>query len=522
MSSNGERAVWGSKLGFLLAAIGSAVGLGNIWRFSYMAYENGGGAFLVPYFFALLVAGIPLIILEFGVGHRFKGSPALAFSRQGRLGEILGWWMPTVATIGIQIFYSVVIAWCVQYMYFAIEQPWAKDSGSFFINEFLAAMDKKAFAPDNAPLTLGGVSFSILATSFGVWFATWFICFKEVNHGIEKACSIFMPLLFILTAILVFWSLSLDGAMDGIKAYLIPDWEKINIFNGTKEAWKPWSAAFGQIFFTLSLGFGIMITYASYLPKDADVVGYGLKTSLANCAYSLFAGFAVFGTLGFMAVQKGMPIDKVATGGPGLAFVVYPEAISSLPFGSTVFGVAFFLTLVIAGMSSGISLIEAFVCSLTDKFNWGRKKVVTVVCIVGFSASAIFCTNAGLRILDIVDHFVTNYALVLGGILECLFVGWVIKARVLRAHINSQTGMSLIKLWDWSVKVITPAILGIILYQTIVADLGENYGQFSSTALWIFGGGMLTLTVILAIFFTLFKWDKAKSEHKPEDEHLLT
>jgi len=512
MSDNGDRAVWGSKLGFLLAAIGSAVGLGNIWRFSYMAYENGGGAFLVPYFFALLVAGIPLIILEFGVGHRFKGSPALAFSKQNRLGEILGWWMPTVATIGIQLFYSVVIAWCVQFMFFSFSQPWSADSSAFFYGEFLQL--------SSSPLEFVEVNYSILATSFVVWLATWFICFKEVNHGIEKACSVFMPLLFILTAVLVFWSLSLDGAMDGIKAYLVPDWSKINIFE-SKEAWGPWSAAFGQIFFTLSLGFGIMITYASYLPKDADIVGYGLKTSLANCAYSLFAGLAVFGTLGFMAAQKGIPIAEVAKGGPGLAFVVYPEAISSLPMGSSIFGVAFFLTLVIAGMSSGVSLIEAFVCSLTDKFNWKRKRVVTVVCIIGFAASAIFCTNAGLYILDIVDHFISNYALVLGGLLECLFVGWVIKAHVLRSHINSQTGVVLIKLWDWSIKVITPVILGIILFQTIDADLTKNYEGYTTQALWIFGGGMLGTTIILAIFFSLFNWKTPKPEHKPEDEHLL-
>ena len=513
MSNSDNRAVWGSKLGFLMAAIGSAVGLGNIWRFSYMAYENGGGAFLVPYMFALIVAGIPLIILEFGLGHRFKGSPALALAQHGKLGEVLGWWMPAVATMGIMIFYSVVIAWCVQYMGFSFTQPWATDSSNFFYNEFLHL--------SKSPMDFGRINYSILATSFGVWFITWLICFKEVNHGIEKACSIFMPLLFILTAALVFWSLTLDGAMDGIKAYLVPDWNKINVFTN-KDAWGPWSAAFGQIFFTLSLGFGIMITYASYLPKDSDIVGYGLKTSLANCAYSIFAGFAVFGTLGFMAAQKGVSIEQVAKGGPGLAFIVYPEAISSLEFGSVAFGVAFFLTLVIAGLSSGVSLVEAFVCSLIDKFNWKRSYVVSLVCLSGFILSIVFCTNAGLLILDIIDHFVSNYALVLGGLLECIFIGWVIKAEVLRNHINNQRGLNLIKLWEWSIKVVTPIILAIILFQTIGADCLKNYGGYTTKALWFFGGGIISITIVLAVALTLFKWRTPKPTHKPEDEHLLT
>ena len=415
--------------------------------------------------------------------------------------------MPTVATIGILLFYSIVIAWCLKYFIFSFTLAWGNNAGDFFINDFLHR--------SSGPMDIGGINWSILICSFIVWAVIWFICFKEVNHGIEKACSIFMPLLFILTTILVCWSLTLDGAMDGIKQYLYPDWDKLVTV-------KPWVDAFGQIFFTLSLGFGIMITYASYLPKKTDIVSSALWTAVANCSYSLFAGLAVFGTLGFMAAKKGVPVAEVAEGGPGLAFVVYPEAISNLPFGNEWFGAAFFLALVIAGLSSAVSLIEAFVCSLTDKFKLSRTTVVSVICIIGFTISSIFTTNAGLYILDIVDHFVTNYALVLGGLLECLFVGWVVKAQVVRDHVNSVGTRRLLVIWDICIKYVTPIILLTILINTINADYLKPYEGYAQNALWLYGGGMLLLTLVLAISFSLFKWKKPKPAHIPDDEQLLT
>lgn len=516
MADEGKRAVWNSKVGFLLAAIGSAVGLGNIWRFSYMAYENGGGAFLVPYVTALLFAGIPLIILEYALGHREKGSAPLSFARISKNWEWIGWWMPTVATFGILLFYSVVIGWCINYFIYSFNMAWGVDTEAFFYKEFLHLSE--------GPFHLGGINRSIVFSTAIVWFISWAICYKEINHGIEKACMIFMPMLFLLTGILVCWSLTLEGAGEGIKHYLKPNWDKINIiahYNDPK-VWKVWLDAFGQIFFTLSLGFGIMITYASYLPKKSDIVGNGLFTAVANCFYSLFAGLAVFGTLGFMAHQQGVDVSEVVKSGPGLAFIVYPKAISELPVGSNLFGIAFFLTLVIAGLSSAVSLVEAFACSMTDKFNISRAKVVTAICVGGFLFSMIFTTNAGLYILDIVDHFVNHYALILGGFMECLFVGYILKAHIARDHVNSQGGVKLLKLWDICIKYITPVILAIILLQAFVNDTNEAYGGYSRKALLVYGVGMLVVTMILAIYLSIHSWDRAKRFHKPEDEHLLT
>jgi NSS family neurotransmitter:Na+ symporter len=509
-----QRSLWGSKVGFLLAAIGSAVGLGNIWRFGYMAYENGGGAFLVPYAVALLLAGIPLMILEYTLGHREKASPALAFARVHKKWETIGWWMPTIAFFGINLFYAAVIGWCMNYFIFSFNQAWGSDTGAFFMNTFLQV--------SASPFELGGIRWPILAGTVLTWLISWFICYREVNHGIEKASMIFMPLLVVLTLILVGWALRLDGAWDAIRThYLSADWTKINPL--TAGGSKVWVAAFGQIFFTLSLGFGIMITYASYLPKKTDIVGNALITSVLNCLYSFITGFAVFGVIGFMAQSKGVPFSEAITGGPGLAFVVYPEAINQLPAGQTIFGLLFFLVLIMAGLSSSISLVEAFCCSLIDKFGFSRKKTVSGVCLLGMLGSVVFTTRGGLFILDIVDHFVNNYGLVLGGIFECLLVGWMLKAAVARTHVNTVGGITLSKFWDVLVKFITPAILVVVVGFALFNEFSENYEGYSTMALLIFGVGWLVMALLISLVLMRYPWSGSKlaHEHEPEEDHLL-
>jgi NSS family neurotransmitter:Na+ symporter len=336
-----------------------------------------------------------------------------------------------------------------------------------------------------------------------------------------------MPVLFLLTIILVLWSLFLEGASDAIfNHYLHADWSKINLISADpavrSEAGKVWAAAFGQIFFTLSLGFGIMITYASYLPEKTDIGKNAFITCLVNCLYSFIAGFAVFGIVGFMAHSQGVPFEEAIKGGPQLAFVVYPQAISLLPSLNVLFGVIFFLMLVIAGLTSGISLIEAFACAITDKFDWPRGKVVSGVCILGFLGSLIFTTRAGLYILDIADHFITNYGLVIGGLLECLIIGWVLKASVLRKHI-SRLGTVIPPFWDVLVKFITPAILIYLLYLSFTGDIAENYEGYSTGQLLLYGVGLVFVCLVAALVLSFAPWkpEKLKRRHRPEEDELL-
>ncbi len=487
------RPQWRSRMGFILAALGSAVGLGNIWRFSYLCYENGGGAFLIPYAVALVVVGIPLMILELGIGHKMRGSAPLAFARIDRRWEWCGWFAVLCAMYGIMLYYSVVIAWCLRYMFYAFNLSWGSDPNDFFFNQFLKV--------SSGPFDFGDIRLQILLCLVAVWGLSWLIVYFGVQKGVERANKIFMPLLLSLIVILVIWSLRLKGAAQGIAVYLTPDFSMLS---------KPriWIDAFSQIFFTLSLAFGIMIAYASYLPRKVDIIKDAVIISVGNCAFSFFAGFAVFGTLGYMAYATGKPVSEVVTQAIGLAFVTYPQAIGLMPGLARLFGVLFFFSLVIAGLSSAVSLVEAFSSAVIDKFNCSRATVVSVVCLTGFLGSMIFSARSGLFWVDIVDHFITHYGLVIIGILECVAVGWIYKARRLRTHIEHASERSLIPLWEFSVKVVIPAVLIGLLLNDLKTEFSRPYEGYSPLALVLIGRDSILFALFAALVFSIRRWRK--------------
>ena len=492
MAGNGgfKREQWKTQLGFLLAAVGSAIGLGNIWRFSYMAYANGGGAFLIPYAVALFTAGIPLLLLEFALGHERVGSAPMACAKVSKNWEWLGWWAVIFVMFGIELYYTVIIAWCLDFFVLSFNLGWGADPNTFFFKKFLGL--------SASPSHIGGIQTAIFAALIVIWLINWFIVYRGVSKGIELANKIFMPTLFVLTAILVFWAVTLKGAGAGIKAYLTPDFSKL-----TNP--KVWIDAYSQIFFTLSLGFGIMIAYASYLPRKAEITKNAYLTAFINCGYSIFAGFAVFSVLGFMAAAQGKPIDKVVTKSIGLAFVAYPKAVSLMPAGNF-FGAIFFLCLVVAGLSSSVSILEAFVSAAVDKFGYSRKKVVTVCSILGFFGSIIFTTQGGLYWLDIVDHFLTHYGLVVVGILESILVGWFLGTHVLRDHINKVSSMKVGAWWDVLIKYFVPLVLGIILIGDLYHEVTKPYGGYSWAAVLGIGADWVILTILLAVIFATRPW----------------
>ena len=499
-----NRGSWGTNIGFLFAAIGSAVGLGNIWRFPYIAYENGGGAFLIPYFIALLTAGIPILMLEFALGHNKEGSAPKAFKEIDEKWEWVGWWPVIFVMFGIVMYYIVVIGWAFNYIFFSIFHSWGNDPNTFFFKKFLSL--------SSGVSDVNKINIPIVVAVAIIWFINWFITYNGIEKGIEKASRIMMPILFFVTIFIIIWSIMLPGASVGIKKYVTPDFSKILDY-------KVWIDAYGQIFFSLSLAFGIMIAYASYLPKKANIFKNSLIVGFSNSAYEVFAGFGVFSILGYMATQQGKDINDVVSQGIGLAFVAYPKVISLLPFGK-LFGVLFFFLLTIAGISSSISIIEAFTSAMIDKFGVSRKKVVTYVSIIGFLGSLVFTTDAGLYWLDIVDHYLNHYGLITVGILEAFIIGWLYKTELLKIHIVNNLGLSgkthkifnyiILQLWMYSIKFITPVVLGFALVYSLMGEFKKPYGGYPIASILILGVGWLLLTHIFAFGLSGLRWRNEK------------
>ncbi|MFP4374512.1 MAG: sodium-dependent transporter [Spirochaetaceae bacterium] len=484
-----QKEQWGSRVGFILAAVGSAIGLGNIWRFPYQAFDNGGGAFLIPYFIALITAGIPIIIMEFAMGHKMKGGAPLTFAKMNRKFEWLGWWQSLISFV-IAVYYVVIIGWAISYFFFSFSLAWSGDPVAFFTGEYLQLTD--------GPFDLGGIRWSIFATVVLAWIISFFALFAGVKQGIERANKIFMPLLIVMLLIILIRGVTLPGAAGGLEMLFKPDFSKI-LDGGV------WVAAYGQIFFTLSIAFAIMITYSSYLPDDADIVNNGFMTALLNSGFSMLAGIAVFSIVGYLTHQAGGELPENLSG-VFLAFATIPAAINELPTMSVLVGLLFFLALTFAGLSSFISINEVVVRSLSDKLNAPRKKVVVWYTIVAGLVSMIFTTGAGLYILDIVDYFINQFGIAIAGLAEVIIIGYMFKLADVRDHANATSDFRVGGWWNFMIKVVTPIVLGISVIQNFVKNFQENYAGYETIQVVILGWLVAALAVVIGIAISRAKW----------------
>ena len=490
-----KRENWSARSGFIIAAIGSAVGLGNIWRFPYVAYENGGGAFVIPYLIAIFAAGLPLLFLDYAVGHKFRKAPPTAYKKLMNA-ESLGWWQVMVTLI-IGIYYASVLSWAGSYMYYSIGQQWGADTQGFFFSSYLQNGD--------------GLTFGFVPTLFLglviVWAVVMFILYGGVRRGVELANKIFMPLLVILFTILVIQALRLPGAINGVNAFFTPNWEAMKDY-------KVWLAAFGHIFFSLSVGFGIMLTYASYLKKKTNMTGSGLVVALANSSFEILAGIGVFAALGFMAYSAGSSVEDVVSGGIGLAFIAFPKIISSMGAGGDLFGFLFFASLTVAGVTSMVSILQVPIQAFQDKLGWSHKKAVTL--IAGGSAiisTLIFSTHSAITFVDIIDYFANNIGIVGGGLLSIILVSWFRRPllKQLQAHVNEYASIKLGAGWNFMLTVVTPLSLLMALVLTFNDILSKGYGDYPASTLWLIGGGTIAFFILGAILLSALK-DRVSQE----------
>lgn len=497
------REAWGSQRGFLLAAIGSAIGLGNIWRFPGVAYSNGGGAFMVPYLIALLCVGIPFLLLDYAIGHRFRGTSPLAMKRIHPKAEVLGWWHVVICFV-ITVYYAVILAWAVSFIYYSTTLAWGDDPKKFFLKTYL-----QAAAPDDFSIV---PVWTIFIPLLLVWVIVLVTLARGIQSGIEALTKLFIPLLLVLFVLIVIRAVTLPGATDGLTALFTPKWSAL------MDA-KVWMQAFAQIFFSMSIGFGIMITYASYLKRNSNLTGTGLVAGFANSSFELLAGIGVFSALGFMAHSEQTTIGKLeGLTGPILSFVTFPKIISTMPLGN-VFGVLFFVCLFLAGITSLLSLVQVISGAFQDKFGWSTKKASVIVCVVSMIVSLlVFSTATGLPALDTVDAFINQIGVVTAAISVAVLVtiGVPMLSR-LREHLNSVSSVKIGRFWEYMIGYVIPALLTAMFIQGMLDLIVKPYGDYPQWWILIFGWGVIIVGFIVAMVITASSWKNSQNIHQQLD-----
>ncbi|NND70975.1 MAG: sodium-dependent transporter [Rhodothermales bacterium] len=446
------RGAWTSRTGFIFAAAGSAIGLGNIWRFPYTAGESGGGAFVLIYLLCVVLIGIPVLFAELAIGRSTEKNPVGAFKKivPGSMWPVLGG-LGIATGFGILAFYSVIAGWTLSYLFKAV-------TGGF--GQAMTADESAALFTQ---LTGDPVWAIILAGVFIL--LTIFVVQGGVSGGIERTTKILMPVLLVILVILAIRSVTLPNGMAGVEYLFKPDFSKVNI--------QVFMQALGQALFSLSLGMGAMITYGSYLPKSENMPVAGVSVAFFDTIIALLAGLIIFPAI--------FSVGGETSGGPGLVFVVLPSIFNSLPAGN-LFAVAFYFLLAIAALTSTISLLEVCVSYFVDEKEWSRQKAAWLlggICFAIAIPSALsqggseFFTSfvGGLDFLSIQNIIWGNFSLSIGALLLCIFVAWkwgVPKA--IESLEESGDSLPAKGLWSFLIRFVCPVAVGVILIFIIVTQ----------------------------------------------------
>ncbi len=447
-----KREHWGSKFGFILAAAGSAIGLGNIWKFPYIAGENGGAAFVFIYLICIAMIGLPVLIAEVLLGRTTQRNPVGAFKKlSGHPFWTMVGGLGVLAGFIILSFYSVVAGWSIGYIVEAVK-------GTFYNY------------PDAAS---AGAHFGVLVSNVGwvvgyhgVFFVlTMVVVYFGVKGGIERGSKIMMPVLFVILIILVIRGVTLEGAEKGLKFLWHPDWSKITSQSVL--------VALGHAFFTLSLGMGAMMTYGSYLSEKDNVPAAALEIVILDTVIALLAGIAIFTAV--------FATDQNPAAGPGLIFHTLPVVFTKMP-GGFLFAILFFLLLTLAALTSAISLLEVVVAFFVDERNWTRHKAVLVfgfvTFLLGVPSALSFNVMAdytlfGHNFFDIMDFLASNILLPLGGFFISIFVAWVWGLD--RSVVELKKGAvdlfakhaGIMRSWKWFLKYLSPVMILIVFLYSI-------------------------------------------------------
>ena len=500
------REKWSSRATFILAAIGSAVGLGNAWRFPGLAAKYGGGAFLFVYLLAMLLIGIPLLMVEISVArHTKQGAPG-SMRALNKKAESVGW-MAVSNGIGISIYYAAVFAWVILMFFMGY-----KFSGLTGDPEGASTLWMDTIKTTGTTSGFTTIAWPVLICLLIAW-ALCYFCIRNGTTTVGKVVKYTVSLPVICLLIMAVRGFTMPGALDGVSRLFVPDWSALSDSN-------LWIDAIAQVFYSLSTSMAIMFAYGSFLDEKANIAIDAIIIAVADMLISVMAGIVMFTTMAGVGM-----LDNMSASGISTAFIIYPQAIVKLSNNGTVnmlFAFVFYFCLITLAIDSLFSIIEGISTALSDKFHLNKKKTTLTICIVEGVISLIFVTGAGLAVLDIVDYFINSYTLILTGILEVIVAGWFFKTTKILDQVNRNTkGFHMPQWWFVSsIKFLSPLVLtGLFVWNLVNLIRGGGiYGDgYSLTANIIFGWCVIALILVSGLIIKIFVKSKEKSGYT-EDE----
>uniref|UniRef100_A0A8C8RGK2 Transporter n=1 Tax=Pelusios castaneus TaxID=367368 RepID=A0A8C8RGK2_9SAUR len=486
-----ERETWGKKIDFLLSVIGFAVDLANVWRFPYLCYKNGGGAFLIPYILFLIIAGMPLFYMELALG-QYNREGAATVWKICPVFKGVGYAVILIA-LYVGFYYNVIIAWSLYYLFssFTFELPWTNCGNNWNSPN---CTDPKLF---NASALGNGTKYSKYKLTPAAEFYERGVLHLHESCGIHDLGSPRwqLSLCLLVVVIILFFSL----------------------WKGVKTSGKVWIDAATQIFYSLGAGFGVLIAFASYNKFDNNCYRDALLTSTINCVTSFFSGFAIFSILGYMAHEHKVKIEDVATEGAGLVFILYPEAISTLS-GSTFWAVVFFIMLLTLGIDSSMGGMEAVITGLADDFQLLKRhrKLFTFSVSFGTFLVALCCiTNGGIYVLTLLDTFAAGTSILFAVLMEAIGVSWFYGVDRFSEDIQQMMGFKPGLYWRLCWKFVSPAFLLFVVIVSIINFKPLTYDDYAFP-LWAnrIGWGIALSSMILVPAYIIYKFLNVRGTFK--------
>lgn len=499
-----KRDTWASRSTFILASIGSAVGLGNAWRFPGLAAKHGGGTFLLVYLVALFLIGIPLLMMEISIARKFHKGAGESMRGINRKMEFVGW-AATANAFVIVTYYAIVFAWVLLMVVGALKFAGMTGDGQaasqVFANLTQTTWDVTGYT----------IPIPVLIAALVAWGAIYY-CIRNGANSVGKVVKYTVIVPVILLLIMAVKGCTMDGAMEGLQRFFIPRLEAFSDPSLLVDA-------FGQVFYSLSIMMAIMFAYGSYLSEDANIAEDAVIIAVADAAVSVLSGIVMFSTMGGVGM-----LDNISASGIATAFIIYPQTIvnlTSVGWVNALFGVIFYLMLVTLAIDSAFSIVEGVSASVSDKFKLDSRKTTKVICLVAGIISLIYTTRSGLAWLDIVDNWTNQINLIVIGVLECITVGWLFDPdKVLKQINRNTTKFKMPRFWfRASVRFIAPLVLSILFVWNLY-DLFALKGGHYGYALWaeLLAGWLVSVLVFLSGFFVRLIVNRKKKKGFVENE----